>query len=543
MHPSVHLVLNETDQNAIGSMSTVDDGWLVVNPPAHENLVEVRSCSSTLPVRIIVRNPTQLIALDARPDSLIYVEATSGARIQVACGGRLVVTTGADGQGDFHILGALETLELRVDGSAAMGTGNIRTVNAAETAEIAIVGGSGCRFNLAAPQLKVLKLDSTIVCYAGQIELLRVSGNSTLVASNVLRANRLFVDDAAITRLSASVLQVVGIDGPTPTRFEAMGDGCALFVATGSPDVQIEGDCQVQLGSAISGWSEVGVRRATIDAPSSSLRTTAIDGLRVNVGLLEVHSTITRLSGCVGHLLCAGSPSIVADQASALVINGIGPVDGAELAGISPYELRLADLQALSSARAVQFRFAKGKEHRRRLRVMEERVGGSAAASLFWFRIGRLLDEHGGTGAARAVARSAEHEFRRRSLRQDRTQWWRPRTSTERVGLSAYRLLGYGDSIVRPLAAHVLIGVGLAIVTCWHAGHLIWPVLGKLLLQPIRFLLRDEAFFKLSTSPEPGVTRIPNGLWSQLAPPIVQVAGTLMVATAANAIRRLVKGR
>jgi hypothetical protein len=105
-----------------------------------------------------------------------------------------------------------------------------------------------------------------------------------------------------------------------------------------------------------------------------------------------------------------------------------------------------------------------------------------------------------------------------------------------------YRVVGYGDKILAPLFAHLLICIVLTIGLLYSHIHdqlgRAWAVLWRLFVQPLRFFLRDESSLKLSET-----TLLPNGWPSTFAPLLVQVVGAVLVAMSLNAIRRLVKAR
>jgi hypothetical protein len=401
------------------------------------------------------------------------------------------------------------------------------------------------------------------------IPLTFTGGSWSVKASDGGRFPEISLIDAALhgeTLVEAEMVSLAGRCeiGPLTLRAETIrcGKESSVLLSSGSSHTfatRLQGRMEVSSGSTgqlhvAEGDAEVhcadgaglGIHlsrmgRAEIAAPTSNVYVASATSIAVSAALLHVHGSIVNLSGSVGSFEVRPGCTVYMDEG--FKVERVNSVADAELLHMNPYTLRLSDIQSLDSARLVSFRFRPNKMHEEQLDAVAALVGGNEAASVLWYRIGSLLERHGGTGAGRAVARRTEHEYRRRSLAPGRTS----RVSSEWAWLTAYKIIGYGDRVLRPLGVHLVVAavlaVGLAGAERWPAPGRWWAITWRLLLQPLRFFLRDEDALRLTTdAAKPGLL-LNSGWPSDFAPILVQIIGTLLVAASINAVRRLVKAR
>lgn len=526
-------VLSREDLRRLRSFDLlIDDGWLVLTPQIHQQQLGASVGSSKLPVRILVptENSIHSLTMPANGERCV-LEAEGGVSVrEVVGGGPLEVRleqqgrVKLDGSGAQHI--TIRTLREPVKGSATPGR-----LELPATTSVTLVGGDW-EMQGRPPRLELLHLvDSCLgLTQAIEVDLLWIEGTCALRGGKVISA-ALTAEETSILELLAGV--AISTQQVKAELLAVGGDGSGrLAVAEGALRLDASRLSSLDLGD---------IDQGVVDVKRTSVSVQSARDLFVSCGALHLNGDCLSLSGVV-ETLSVQPNTTVTFEASAL-IEEFGNVADTELHGVNPYRLRLADLQRLDEARLVTFSFEDLRQHAKQMKWQrDERLDGNESALVLWYRISALLERHGGTGRDRAVARRTEHEFRRWSLAKGEGP-----KATERRWLAAYRFVGYGDNAILPIVWHAVLCLVLMMVITWRkiasAPGASWAVYWRLILQPARFLLRDEETLKFGTGAASAGFRLPRGLWSVFAPGLAQLFGVLLLAASVNAVRRLVKAR
>jgi hypothetical protein len=216
-----------------------------------------------------------------------------------------------------------------------------------------------------------------------------------------------------------------------------------------------------------------------------------------------------------------------------LAVHVVEEAEGAQIQDVDLSHLvSISSVEALRKAHRVSPYMPTRFPALERLAEGRPRSLTTSARQVFWAQLADVVSEKRARGAVQSSARFVAAHARWNDA---------PRNSRERVWLSAYRWVGYGESILRPLAIHaalttlvfvlVILGVG-----SMEPGSVINDVsdaLGywwSLFVSPISFFLRD-----------PQVSLIKGAWLAQLLTTTIRIEGVLMLFFSLAAIRRLTK--
>ncbi|MGW6054156.1 hypothetical protein [Streptomyces sp. NPDC055189] len=192
-------------------------------------------------------------------------------------------------------------------------------------------------------------------------------------------------------------------------------------------------------GVAFAGPGQLRVEGGVLDAPLFK------DGLRLSVGQ---QGRIVRAVGTVNALTVEGGCRVDGDPDQGLVIAGVESVEDGELSAVNAFELRPHSLAALKKAAHVSFWAGRNAaDGIKRARAMD-RPGEDRDLALYWGALLRQVDDGHDHAQIRMTARRAELDYRRKAL---------PRRSADRIVLEILRPIHYGQSVLAPLVAQLVI--------------------------------------------------------------------------------------
>lgn len=231
-------------------------------------------------------------------------------------------------------------------------------------------------------------------------------------------------------------------------------------------------------------------------------------------------ATVRKLAGQVRRLSTSG-PAVV--HGVGVRVTELRCDVGAKIAGLAVGALDLASLDY--AANATSFDVQVPKHWRFSSFVHDDATDHWARDPGAWRALYTELEKKGKPRSAR-WARTMEREARRTVS---------PHLSVERVVLEVARLLGYGESVVRPLGVHVFVCAAILLsfnvpspLPSANVSQPWWPLLVQLFLSPL-WLFNSDLIAPVSTSPDALVVA-----WFVCA-----FVGTTCFATAALAVRRL----
>ncbi|MEV8319853.1 hypothetical protein AB0Q95_37415 [Streptomyces sp. NPDC059900] len=190
---------------------------------------------------------------------------------------------------------------------------------------------------------------------------------------------------------------------------------------------------------AFAGPGQLGVEGGVLDAPLFE------DGLRLSV---REKGRVVGATGTVHALRVDGGCRVDGAGDQGLVIAGVESVEDAELSAVNAFELRPHSLSALKKAAHVSFWAGRSAaDGIKRARAMD-RPGEDRDLALYWGALLRQVEDGHDHAQIRMTARRAELDYRRKAL---------PRRSADRIVLEILRPIHYGQSVLAPLVAQLVI--------------------------------------------------------------------------------------
>ena len=302
--------------------------------------------------------------------------------------------------------------------------------------------------------------------------------------------------------------------------------------ATGGGGVSLEG---VAGGLALSGNAtfHFAGRNADCRINESADPSDILDSAGLATVSVGNRASLFDSSG-LGFVLRAGQGAFIsAHRDRDFAPSRVERVEGAEIQSLSPFRLQtLSDVIALRSADSVGVRLP---ARRRTSSPLEDAMslGGRDEAdrrskrAAFWSAMVGNLEQHRASGDQLSRARYAAARARRRAVR----RWW----DRERILLSLYSSIGYGERIGVPLIYYVVLAVATAVVLdeSWEApfgpavGDLpIWELIAVVLGTPF-------TFFRF------GLGRTPASIGPQALLALFGVVGVVLLFFAISAVRRV----
>lgn len=217
---------------------------------------------------------------------------------------------------------------------------------------------------------------------------------------------------------------------------------------------------------------------------------------------MSVSGVIDGLDGLLGELRCEPGATIAAGRihdwgSRALSVRTIDVVEASDLSGFDVFRCRNADVAALESAARVEVWLPMPMS--RALAEVERMVDMTAAQrAYFWTRISVLAREKSAAGSYQPQTRYLAAELRRRAS-----------AGREKTLLNAYRVVGYGERIGRPLAlflaAVLLVAIVFTIGVSSDASGFVgawWSYAWRLMISPLTFFLEltPSTMMDLSTT-------------------------------------------
>ncbi len=229
------------------------------------------------------------------------------------------------------------------------------------------------------------------------------------------------------------------------------------------------------------------------------------------------------------------------DADDGLGLDGVEDVTGAELENVNLFNLRPQDIDYLETAtRLLPWFPGRRRELNRRLDQMDFGATDPTVAvtrrAHFWARVSRILGDKHAPGGVRSSARYAATRSRWQSL----APGSRARVSRERILLSMFRWIGFGERIGTPVYLFLTICVFATLV---HSsvvyGGLQWADSATELAYFFKlfasYLLSPLTFFRLSERAAPDATT----LLPELGVTAVRVMGVVLLAFSLLAIRKV----
>lgn len=308
---------------------------------------------------------------------------------------------------------------------------------------------------------------------------------------------------------------------PGPTVVELSGNCSLLVGGAGMPEGK------EITGLEVNGAGRFEVQRGrlsgTVFAPAR-IRQLQLD-LASGAELLDATGSVY-LGSCSPGSVCIGS------RGEPLNLEGVGQVKGAELENLNLYSLTLSELGALAEALRITPWIPSRRAHAQKLEDAMM-VGAKNAESArirrahFWSLLSRILAEKHAPGDVQSRVRYAALRARRKAATFGR----------EKILLSVYGLIGYGERVWRPVWLHGLLSLGAAFALTRPSGS---PLLDLEVTRPlpnvfVQVVLSPLAFFRFVEAPDV------IGLGSRATLVLVQALGILLLFFALSAIRRVAK--
>jgi hypothetical protein len=246
-------------------------------------------------------------------------------------------------------------------------------------------------------------------------------------------------------------------------------------------------------------------------------------------GGLQLHvvqqARLTEVSGQVASLSAARGCAVQGDASVGFAVGVVNSAEGAEFSGIDAFRLTRSSLAIINEAAFASFWTGTSiSDGAARARAMGKTMD-ARYLNAYWAALLQIVEKHGTIGRARLVARRAEMDFRRRAL---------PLLSGDRLALELMRPIRYGQSVVAPLAAQVLVSVlgvlvlrsthGLVSSTCRNTAI----AAARLFLAPLGVTSQLRTF-------QPDGTP---GVWDTAVWLVCVLSGFFFFSAAALAVRR-----
>ena len=201
--------------------------------------------------------------------------------------------------------------------------------------------------------------------------------------------------------------------------------------------------------------------------------------------------------------------------------------DGSEFRNFSVFSLSTDDLAALEGAHALNPWIPRHRELKEKQRSMRHKTADEELcrqrSAYFWARLSRVLQEKNATGNTQSNVRVAAARARREAA---------PRWGRERLLLSAYSVVGYGERVSYPL---LLLAFLCVLTTLAFVDPLSEAGIGKFLTTFLQLLVSPLAFFRFTDIPTAeGPLEVVLGL-------VVRIGGLLLIFFALSAARRVAK--
>ncbi|MGP3775943.1 hypothetical protein ACTWJ8_34475 [Streptomyces sp. SDT5-1] len=317
-----------------------------------------------------------------------------------------------------------------------------------------------------APAALVLGEGSTLVSLQGcdRLAALEITGAATLrvplhATTVTFAEGRLApADELTADEVRGEAVVLTGVSGrPRATlRSGALRGVRAVSLASGTRLLVrgVQGDSGIVFG----GPGELAVEGGSLDSPV----------FRGELGLtVREGGRILRARGTVHTLSAEGGSRVDGHPDAGLVVAGVESVEDAELSAVNAFELRPHSLAELKKAAHVSFWAGRSaSDGVKRARAMD-RPGEDRELARYWSDLLHQVEESHDHAQVRMTARRAELDYRRKSL---------PLWSADRLALEILRPIQYGQSVLAPLVAQLII--------C---------VCGALLLRSIDMLADDSA--------------------------------------------------
>jgi hypothetical protein len=352
----------------------------------------------------------------------------------------------------------------------------------------------------------------------GEVELPQSSSEATVVHPGA----RFLSGDVQLGRVRSQ-------DGKPPVLRLVRGGN---FHMTGVPDgtiVELGENAQADFADSLSEATGVVIRgfgRIYIRGTLTSPRFEPGEAL-----VADVTGSVLDASGELTSLRAHARSAVSGDPHDPLKLKSVSDAASALLEQVDIYSLSIGDLSALEQAE----RLSPWIPPARKARKLEDgmALGGGSQKVIqvkrahFWARVSIMVRDKHAPGAVQSEVRYAAQRARRKSLPIGR----------ERLVLTLYQLVGFGERILRPMLWYAALSAAVALMFNADPGHgglahasflSIW----------VSVLASPLAFLRL---PSVGTALHPHGPAQQAALFFMRLIGLLLLVFALIAARRLAK--